>query len=116
MNKAGIIEFMTNLTLTTPLEVWEDGTIRFENSRVTLDVIVQQFKTGATAEEDFPSLRLREIYAALAFYLDQTETVEDYLKKQASEAQETVEFIERNLPTDALRASIRARQRELQIN
>lgn len=107
---------MTNLTLTTPLEVWEDGTIRFENSRVTLDVIVRQFKTGATAEqiqEDFSSLGLREIYAALAFYLEQTDYVEDYLQKQKSEVRETTKFIERNLPTENLRASIRARQREL---
>jgi uncharacterized protein (DUF433 family) len=108
---------MTNLTLTTPLEVWEDGTIRIKNSRVTLDVIVRQFKTGATAEqiqEDFPSLNLREIYAVLAFYLEQSNFVEDYLKKQKAEARETVEFIEQNLPTANLRASIRARQRELQ--
>lgn len=108
---------MTNLTLTTPLEVWEDGTIRVTNSRVTLDVIVRQFKLGATAEqiqEDFSSLGLREIYAVLAFYLDQIETVEDYLKKQKADAQETIDFIKQNMPTETLRASIRARQRELQ--
>lgn len=108
---------MTNLTLTTPLEVWEDGTIRVTNSRVTLDVIVRQFKLGATAEqiqEDFSSLGLREIYAVLAFYLDQTETVEDYLKKQKADAQETIDFIKQNMPTETLRTSIRARQREFQ--
>jgi uncharacterized protein (DUF433 family) len=108
---------MTNLTLTAPLEVWDDGTIRVENSRVTLDVIVRQFKLGSTAEqiqEDFPSLGLREVYAALAFYLEQTEFVEDYLKRQKAETQETVEFVEQNLPTENLRASIRARQRARQ--
>ena len=108
---------MTNLTLTTPLETWEDGTIRVENSRVTLDSIVRQFKLGSTAEqiqEDFPSLGLREIYATLAFYLEQTDFVEDYLKKQKAETLKTIEFIEQNLPTENLRASIRARQRELQ--
>jgi uncharacterized protein (DUF433 family) len=108
---------MTTLTLTTPFEVWKDGTIRIANSRITLDVIVRQFKTGATAEqiqEDFPSLNLREIYAALAFYLEQTEFVEDYLKNQKAEAQETIAFIEQNLPTENLRASIRARHRERQ--
>jgi uncharacterized protein (DUF433 family) len=108
---------MTNLTLTTPLEIWEDGTVRVANSRVTLDVIVGQFKTGATAEqiqEDFPSLSLREIYAVLAFYLEQTDFVEDYLKKQKAKTQETIKFIEQNLPTENLRASIRARHRERQ--
>lgn len=108
---------MTNLTLTTPLEVWEDGTIRVTGSRITLDVIVRQFKLGSTAEqlqEDFPSLTLREIYAVLAFYLEQTEMVEDYLKNQKIEAEKSIDFIERHLPTENLRALIRARQRELQ--
>lgn len=108
---------MINLTLTTPLEVCEDGTIRVENSRVTLDSIVRQFKLGSTAEqiqEDFPSLGLREIYAVLAFYLEQTDVVEDYLRKQKVETLKTIEFIEQNLPTENLRASIRSRQRELQ--
>ena len=108
---------MTNLTLTTPLVFWEDGTIRVANSRVTLDTIVRQFKLGATAEqiqEDFSSLNLREIYAVLAFYLEQTDYVEDYLRKQKKEAKETIEFIEKNLPTENLRASIRVRHRDLQ--
>lgn len=86
------------------------------NSRVSLDTIVGQFKRGSTAEqiqEDFPSLSLREIFAVLAFYLEQTDFVEDYLKKQQIETQETIEFIEEYLPTKDIRASIRSRQREL---
>ncbi len=117
MNQSKYNAFMTNLTLTTPLVFWEDGTIRVANSRVTLDTIVRQFKLGATAEqiqEDFSSLSLREIYAVLAFYLEQTAYVEDYLRKQKAEAAETIEFIEKNLSTENLRASIRVRQRELQ--
>lgn len=108
---------MTNLTLTTPLKVSEDGTIRVTDSRITLDSIVRQFKLGSTAEqiqEDFPSLGLREIYAVLAFYLEQIDFVENYLEKQKVETLKTIEFIEQNLPTANLRASIRARQRELQ--
>lgn len=109
---------MINLNLTTPLEVWEDGSIRITNSRITLDVIVRQFRLGATAEqiqEDFPSLNLREIYSVLAFYLQNRDFVEDYLRKQMEESQVTKDFVEERLPTEDLRASIRARQHELQI-
>jgi uncharacterized protein (DUF433 family) len=108
---------MMTLTLTTPLVFLNDGTIRVANSRVSLDSIVAEFKKGSTAEqiqEDFSSLSLREIYSALAFYLEQTEFVEDYLKKQRSETVESISFIESQLPNGELRANIRARYRETQ--
>ena len=108
---------MLSLTLVTPLTFGDDGTIRIVNSRVTLDTIITEFKRGSTAEqiqEDFSSLTLREIYAVLAFYLEQTDFVEDYLKKQKAETRVAVEFIEKKMPTANLRASIRSRQRELQ--
>ncbi len=108
---------MTTLTLTTPLVFSDDGTIRLANSRVTLDSIVAEFKNGSTAEqiqEDFPSLSLREIYSALAFYLEQTEFVEEYLTKQKAANAASVSFIETQMPTENLRASIRARFRQTQ--
>ncbi len=105
---------MNTLTLsqTVPLTTWKDGSIRFVNSRITLDVVVNQFKLGATAEqiqEDFPGVSLREIYGAIAFYLEHTAKVEDYLRKRQSEAEETRKFIEENLPSE----QVRARKKEL---
>lgn len=47
-----------------PLTQWEDGTIRITRTRVTLDVIVNQFKLGATAEQihdSFPAASLQDI-------------------------------------------------------
>ncbi|MBA3631591.1 MAG: DUF433 domain-containing protein [Acidobacteria bacterium] len=109
---------MNTLTLlqTVPLTTWKDGSLRVVNSRITLDVIVNQFKLGATAEqiqEDFPNLSLREIYGAIAFYLEHIKEVEDYLRKRRNEAEETRKFIEENLPTKQLRATLRARKKEL---
>lgn len=71
-----------------PLVLGEDGTIRIAGSRVTLDTIVDEFKQGATAEqiqENFPSLTLREVYGAIAYYLDHTAEVESYLQEQQRE-------------------------------
>lgn len=108
---------MNTLTLsqTVPLTTWEDGSIRFVNSRITLDVIVNQFKLGATAEqiqEDFSGVSLREIYGAIAFYLEHIAEVEVYLRKRQSEAEEIRKFIEKNLPSEQFRATLRARKKE----
>jgi uncharacterized protein (DUF433 family) len=99
----------------TPLIIGDDGTIRVKGSRVALDVIVGQFKQGATAEqilEDFPSLNLRDVYGAIYYYLDHEEEVENYMKEQKDAAAETRGFIEDKSGGEALRERIRARREQ----
>ena len=98
---------------TAPLAVDENGVIRVTNSRVTLDSIVNEFRRGATAEQiqdNFPSLGLREIYGAIAYYLDHTESVEDYLKRQEQAAIQTRREIERSQNSTGLRERLRQRR------
>ena len=48
-----------------PLTLWEDGTIRITGTRITLDVVINQFKLGATAEQiydSFPAASLKDIW------------------------------------------------------
>ncbi len=100
-------------TQAVPLSLGEDGTIRISGSRVTLDSVVHQFKNGATAEQiqdDFPSLPLRDIYGALAYYLQHTQAVEDYLRQQEQAATQTRIQIESNQDTRALRERLRRRR------
>jgi len=78
---------MEKLATTLPalLSPWDDGTIRVGSSRVLLELVVYQFKQGATAEQiqhSFPSLTLREAYGAIYYYLEHTEEVEAYLTAQ----------------------------------
>src|SRR5919202_781591 len=97
----------------TLLTIGDDGTIRVKGSRVTLDVIVRQFKQGATAEqilEDFPSLSLRDVYGAIYYYLEHEAEVEEYLEKQKEAAAETSKLIESKRDGGALRERIRARR------
>lgn len=104
------------LSQTIPLTKWDDGSIRVTDSRVTLDSIVKQFKLGATAEsiqDSFPTLRLRDIYGALFYYLENTEAVEAYLDRQDETAEEGRRFIEQHFDTTELRERILA-QRTLQ--
>jgi len=96
-----------------PLTQWEDGTIRVIGSRVTLDSVIHHFKLGATAEQiqhNFPSLNLRENYGAIYYYLENTEAVEEYLRRQEEAAEEGRRFIETHFDTAALRERILARR------
>jgi uncharacterized protein (DUF433 family) len=59
----------------------EDYFIR--DSRVTLASIVHPFQDGASAEtiqDEFPALRLDQVYGALAYYLANQKAVDAYLK------------------------------------
>lgn len=96
-----------------PLALGADGTIRIVGSRVTLDSIVHQFKQGATAEqihEDFPSLSLREVYGAIAYYLDHTQEVEQYLTEQERDEKASRKQIESKNDVQILRKRIQARR------
>lgn len=94
----------------------DDGGVRIIGSRVMLDSIVDEFKRGATAEqilEDFPSLTLREVYGAIAYYLEHTEAVESYLRERVAAGEEMRRWIEERLPTTELRERLRARRAQL---
>src|SRR5215510_5636146 len=103
------------LTQTAPLTFGDDGTIRITGSRVTLDSIIHAFQHGATAEQiqdSFPSLTLREIYGAIAYYLEHQEQVDAYLQAQTQAADETRRAIESRQDSTVLRERIRARQKQ----
>ncbi len=107
---------MNNLEANFPLTEWDDGTIRIIGSRVTLDSIIRHFKLGQTAEQiqhNFPSLNLREIYGAIYYYLENTDSVEQYLTQQQEAAQQGRNFIDSNFDTASLRQRILARRSRL---
>ncbi len=102
--------------MAVPLTTTEFGTIRVGRSGVSLDSVVHHFKLGATAEriaESFPSLDLADIYAVIAYYLANRESVEEYLRRQESEADALQHEIEsdpkQQKETNQLRERIRAR-------
>lgn len=101
---------------TPPLTLWDDGSIRVGDSRVSLDSIVHEFARGATAEQiqdDFPSLSLREIYGAISYYLDCQEQVDDYLRQREQEADRVRLETEERGRTEALHGRIRERDLRL---
>ena len=100
-------------TQTVPLTRGQDGVWRVIGSRVTLDSVARQFKSGATAEqiqEDFPSLTLSDIYSVISSFLQHPRAVEDYLREQTAAAQEVRRELDVCIPTGELRARLRQRR------
>ncbi|MEK6301170.1 MAG: DUF433 domain-containing protein [Acidobacteriota bacterium] len=84
-------------TIVLPLPLTEDGTIRMTGTRVSLDSVVHEYEQGATPEEiaiSFASLRIEDIYAAITYYLNHREQVEEYLRHQEMDAEEVHRRIE----------------------
>src|SRR5436190_11580075 len=72
-----------------PLRVDEGGAVRVGNSRVSLDVIVEQYENGMTPEDmvrAYDTLALADVHDTIAYYLRHRDEVEAYLKRREEEA------------------------------
>ena len=101
-----------------PLKITADNVVRVGKTRVTLDTVVAVFKQGATAEEivyRYPSLKLSDIYATIAFYLNHQQEVEAYLEQREEQAQEIRKTNEARFDPQGLRDRLLARQAEREI-
>lgn len=97
---------------TLPLRLTEDGTIRIADSRVSLDSVVYHYKLGASAEQiaqKFPALDLADVYAAITYYLNHEEAIEEYLRQQEAKGDEVQKQIESNPQYQKKSAELRAR-------
>ena len=89
-----------------PLETNVDGVVQVGKTRVTLDTVVAAFKQGMTAEEiayRYPSLKLADVYATIAFYLNHQQEVETYLQQRKKHAQEVRKINEAKFDSQGLR-------------
>ena len=96
-----------------PLTKTDDGVFRIGNTRVTLDTLVSVFKQGMTAEEiahRYPSLKLADVYATIAYYLNHQEEVDTYLQQRQQHAQDIRRINETTFDPQGLRDRLLARQ------
>lgn len=98
-----------------PLKVNSDGTILVGKTRVTLDTVVAVFTQGATAEEivyRYPSLKLADVYATIAFYLNHQSEVEAYLQQRKKQALEIRAKNQAKFDPQGLRDRLLARKKD----
>src|SRR5262245_63304649 len=72
-----------------PLRMDEGGAVRVGKSRVSLDLVVEQFENGMTPEDlvrAYDTLVLADVYAVIAYYLRHHDEVRAYLKRREEEA------------------------------
>lgn len=72
-----------------PLTLMEHGEYRVEGTRIPLDTIVYEFKNGSSPEEIimcYDTLKLADVYKVIAYYLDNKEAVDEYIKVQEAKA------------------------------
>src|SRR5262249_52594442 len=62
----------------TPLRVDEDGAVRVGNTRIRLDLVVEQYENGMSPEDmvrAYDTLSLADVHATIAYYLRHREEV-----------------------------------------
>jgi len=100
--------------LPVPLYRDSDGIMRVVGSRVPLDVLVDDYRDGASAEDlsaSYPTLRLEDIHAVLSYYLRHREALQPYLLEQKVQAEVKRREVLRRWPQAGLRERLLARQR-----
>jgi uncharacterized protein (DUF433 family) len=91
----------------------EHGAILIGDTRITLDVIIAAIQNGDSPEqiiEGFPSLQLGDIYAVIAYYIDNRDEVDAYLRRRDEEAERIHREIEAKRP-DMFRLQKQLRER-----
>jgi uncharacterized protein (DUF433 family) len=73
-----------------PLRVDEGGAVRVGRSRISLDLVVEQYENGMTPEgmvRAYDTLVLADVHAVIAYYLRHRDEVQAYLKRRKEEAE-----------------------------
>lgn len=117
--KDQLIEELINRQ-STILPLWPDegGVVRVGNSRISLDLVVEQYENGMTPEEmsrAYDTLLVADAHATIAYYLRHRDVVRAYLKRRGEEAASLRAGIEADRPRitrDNLLARRSAREKD----
>ena len=97
-----------------PLAEDENGVYRVGGTRVTLDLVVRAFNRGATAEEivqDFPTLRLPDVYQVIGYYLKHSAELTPYFERRAREETDLLDAHKEEWNPQGLRERLLARRK-----
>jgi uncharacterized protein (DUF433 family) len=98
-----------------PLASDAEGVVRIGSTRVTLDTVVAAYREGMTPEgivEQYPSLRLAQVYSVLGYVLDHAEEVEAYLRGRQQLAEQVRRENEARFDPTGVRDRLLARRRQ----
>jgi len=78
-----------------------NGGLYVEGTRVSLDSVVIRFQEGASPErivQSFPTLKLPQVYGAIAYYLENEQMVNEYIAAGQRELERTVPPLSQSNP------------------
>ena len=97
-----------------PFATDADGVVRVGRTRVTIDTLVAAFRQGASPEaiaDQYPALRLADVYTALGYYLRHQEEVDAYLERRRQEAAQVRDQNEARVSPVGVRDRLLARRK-----
>jgi len=95
-----------------PLVRDDAGRLMVAGTRISLDILVADFKRGRSPEaihDAYETVPLADVYAVFTYYLRHKAEVEAYLDAQERDATQLQEQIEAWSPPEGLRAKLLAR-------
>ena len=104
---------MAAATIELPLQTDADGVMRVGGTRIRLETVLFAFNEGATPEEivqDYPPLRLADVYSVIGYYLSRRDEVESYLQKRVRERAQVRETNEARFNQVGIRERLLARR------
>lgn len=93
-----------------------DGGLYLAGARVSLDSVAISFQEGESPEEivqSFSTLKLSQVYGAIAYYLENEEMVNEYIAEGERELQRTIPPLSEQAPE--LFARLEAARRQMSL-
>jgi uncharacterized protein (DUF433 family) len=99
-----------------PIQFDEHGVARIGGTRVTLETVLWTFNEGASPEDivsRYPALSLADVYAVIAYYLNNRAELDTYLQQAEATEQQVRMAYEAHHPRQAWREKLLAKRKEL---
>ena len=96
-----------------PLTTTGDGVVVVTGTRVSLDLIIAAFTSGATAEEiaqQYPIVQLADVYAVITYYLRHRHDVDAYIEHRRQQGEQVRAENERRFDPQGVRDRLAARR------
>jgi uncharacterized protein (DUF433 family) len=87
----------TPVSLEVPLRMDEAGAIRIGQTRVLLEIVIGAYLRGDSPEqivESYDVLKLDQVYAVIAYYLRNSDEVDEYMRQVEAAGEEIRRKIE----------------------
>jgi uncharacterized protein (DUF433 family) len=103
------------VTRPVPIAADDAGVLRVGGTRVSLDSVLIAFNEGATPEEivqQYDTLSLADVYAALGCYLENRHQLDGYLARRCAEREQLRQEVEAKHDPRGIRERLLARRKQ----